>query len=113
MIASGTIVSSGPLPDPHTLANYDTTVPGAAERIITMAENQTAHRLETEKKLVDANIRDSLLGIIFAFLLGISTVIGGVLVALYSHAGAGTLLSGIGITGLAGIFIYGTRAAKK
>ena len=35
---------SGPLPTPETLAAYGQAIPGAAERILSMAEDEQAHR---------------------------------------------------------------------
>ena len=35
---------SGPLPDPSSLQKYNDVLPGAAERIIHMAEQQQGHR---------------------------------------------------------------------
>lgn len=43
---------SGPLPAPEDLAHYDATCPGAAHRIITMAEANMDHRHSMEKTLV-------------------------------------------------------------
>ena len=43
---------SGPLPAPEDLAHYDAICPGAANRIITMAENNMEHRQSMEKTLV-------------------------------------------------------------
>lgn len=34
----------GPLPPPSTLAQYEETLPGSAERLMTMAEVQAEHR---------------------------------------------------------------------
>ena len=39
---------SGPLPPPTLLAEYNDAVPGGAERILSMAERQTSHRMEME-----------------------------------------------------------------
>lgn len=36
---------SGPLPHPQTLRQYDEVLPGAAERILRMAEKQQDHRI--------------------------------------------------------------------
>jgi uncharacterized membrane protein len=47
---------SGPLPPPEALERYNQVLPGAAERIISMAESQHAHRQELEKKVIHANI---------------------------------------------------------
>ena len=41
-----------------------------------MAEQQSTHRMDLETKVVTANNRDSLLGVIFAGIIGIIIVIG-------------------------------------
>ncbi|WP_425506349.1 DUF2335 domain-containing protein [Stakelama sediminis] len=43
---------SGPLPAPEDLAHYDEISPGAADRIITMAEDNMKHRHAMESGLV-------------------------------------------------------------
>ncbi len=43
---------SGPLPPPEDLAHYDAICPGAADRIITMAESNMEHRQSMEKTLI-------------------------------------------------------------
>ncbi|MCL1986926.1 MAG: DUF2335 domain-containing protein [Firmicutes bacterium] len=78
----------GPLPLPETLADYEQVLTGLAERIVVMAENEAAQRHGVENKIVKANLRDGLLGIIFAFILCLSTIIGGVLVAIFYQTGA-------------------------
>ena len=42
--------SSGPLPDPDDLRQYDRIVPGGADRIMRMAEREQAHRHALETK---------------------------------------------------------------
>ena len=49
---------SGPLPPPKVLEAYDRLVPGAAERIMKMAEQQSEHRRGLEKTVVEAGARD-------------------------------------------------------
>ena len=41
---------SGPLPPPTLLAEYNDAVPDGAERIVSMVERQTAHRMEMEAR---------------------------------------------------------------
>ena len=41
---------SGPLPPPNIIKGYEDILPGAADRILSMAENQAKHRQEIEKK---------------------------------------------------------------
>lgn len=47
---------SGPLPAPETLEGYEEVLPGAAERILRMAEKQQDGRLDLEARQLDADI---------------------------------------------------------
>lgn len=44
---------SGPLPPPRMLAGYEETLPGAAERIMAMAERDLAHMHAMQVKIVE------------------------------------------------------------
>jgi uncharacterized membrane protein len=66
----------GPLPPPEILKQYDIALPGGAERIMALAERQSAHRQELEKKVVDSNCRNERLGTILGFIL-VMTALGG------------------------------------
>lgn len=48
---------SGPLPPPQILRGYNDAFAGCAERIVAMAERQSAHRQEIEKMVIDGNCR--------------------------------------------------------
>lgn len=67
---------SGPIPPPHLLKEFNASIPNGADRIMKMAEQQSTHRMDLETKVVTANNRDSLLGVIFAGIIGIIIVIG-------------------------------------
>lgn len=62
---------SGPLPPPEDLAHYDEISPGAANRIITMAESNMEHRQSMEQTLVKSEYglrsRGQMLAIIALF----------------------------------------------
>lgn len=47
---------SGPIPPPELLHKYDEVVPGAANRILEMAEREAAHRQQVELAVAQANI---------------------------------------------------------
>jgi len=118
-VHSGTL-HIGPLPSPDTLAQYEAVEPGTANRIISMAENQAAHRMQMDKdyyqldkKYLESNSRDSFLGVVFAFGIGLATIVCGTVVILAGHSVAGSILSCTGITGIVGTFVYGTRLNKK
>lgn len=73
----------GPIPHPELIREYEQICPGFAERFMVMAENQSKHRIETEKKIVAASTRESLLGQILAFILT-SGLIGGSIFLFYN-----------------------------
>lgn len=60
---------SGPLPSPEALAKYDQVVPGAAERIIKMAEQEAAHRQNEERKTHNALVTLTIMSTIFALIV--------------------------------------------
>src|SRR5579862_2888708 len=69
---------SGPLPAPADLEHYNRVFPGCAERIMAMAESQSAHRQSLEKATVLGNLRQATRGqYIGAFLAAFATL-GGV-----------------------------------
>lgn len=80
----------GPLPHPDHFQACDQTLPGAADRILKLAERQSAHRLRHEEIDQRAGIGARALGQWFAFLLVAgSLALGGYLAA------AGVTLIGI------------------
>ena len=62
-------IHTGPLPAPQILLQYNQIIPGAADRIIVMAEQQAIHRQNLEKIVVKSGARDSLLGLIFGLII--------------------------------------------
>ncbi len=53
-----TLEYAGPIPDPLSLAQYDKIVPGAAERILSMAELEQSHRHSLENEYAKASFED-------------------------------------------------------
>lgn len=104
---------SGPIPPPSIIEGYERVVPGSADRIIKMAERQSLHRQQMEEKMIDAESRDSLLGVIFAFVLGISCIIAAVIMVYLVPQNAGAIAGALlGVTGIGSItssFITSTR----
>ena len=102
----------GPLPLPQILDQYDKIVTGAAQRIIAMAEKQASHRQGLELIVIKSGSRDSLLGLIFGLIIGLSTIIGGVICILSGYSTEGTILGGSGLVSLIGVFVYGSRQKR-
>lgn len=97
---------SGPLPLPEDLAKYDQVVPGAAERIIKMAENEMEHRHVQENRMSKSVIITTIISIIFAF-LSVIILSGITFYALYK--GYDTVAASIAvgaIAAVAGVFIF-------
>ena len=104
---------SGPLPMPEDLEKYDQVVPGAAERIIRMAEKEMQHRHESDNRMMKSVIRTTAVSILFAFL---SVVILSFLVYYALYRGydkvAGAIAVG-SIAAVAGVFIYFKKEQGK
>lgn len=69
---------AGPLPHPDILRQFEEIVPGAAERIFTQFEEQSAHRRAMEAQVIRSNAFSQRLGSISASLIGILGVGGGI-----------------------------------
>jgi len=63
---------SGLLPAPETFSAYDKVLPGAAERILTMAEKAQSHRHEMERDTFETVRENVVRGQWFALLLGLT-----------------------------------------
>ena len=102
----------GPLPIPQHLQQYEQVLPGAAERILAMAESQKEHRQDLERLAVRTGARDSLLGLIFGFLIGVLGICGGVFLGYHGQMG-GLWLSGGSLVSLVGVFVWGSRQRRR
>jgi uncharacterized membrane protein len=99
----------GPLPPSTEFAGYNQVLPGAAERILAIAEKEADHRRENQDKLVNASIKNSGRGQIFAFIISILSLVGVGLSIYFSAPIASIPPAIIAITGLASIFINKNR----
>jgi len=85
---------SGPLPSPDVLRAFDDVVPGDADRIIKMAEEQSLHRKQLERKVIDSDISRSRWGQILGFVIAIVGLVVAAVVAVYGSAIAGGVIGG-------------------
>lgn len=53
---------SGPMPHPKHLREYNDILPGAAERIVSMAERNLEHNIDMDRKVIEAEVADRKLG---------------------------------------------------
>ncbi len=104
---------SGPIAHPRIIAGYEKFLPGSADRILTMAEEQQHHRFkmeeqhqqgafQREKRAMD---RGFILAILLMVLSGVAIYLGSDLV--------GFGLIATSIVSLAGVFLYGHRSNRN
>jgi uncharacterized membrane protein len=104
---------SGPLPPPEILARYNDVVPNGAERILRMAEKQSAHRESLEAQVVSGNLSSQKLGSTYAFILSLVAIAGGIWLIHdgKSVTGLTTIISDL--AALAGVFVYSRQKQAK
>ncbi|OIO76136.1 MAG: hypothetical protein AUJ85_01190 [Elusimicrobia bacterium CG1_02_37_114] len=94
------------------LEDYNKIVPGSADRLLKMAEEQSAHRQYLEKRVINSDIFNSKLGILSALI--ISLVFFGLAVYLvknnYPYPAA--IVGSVNIGGLVWTFIYGSKSRR-
>ena len=71
---------SGPLPHPSILQGYENCMPGAADRILRMTENESEHRRSIEKLVITSDFAEARRGQYCATAI----TLGALLVAAYS-----------------------------
>ena len=103
---------SGPLPPPEIFRGYEEVLPGSADRILKMAELEPQHRHCLQEQELRSVPRLVTQGQVFGFLIGMTGVLGGIVLVLYGNdlTGFGTFFTSL--AALAGIYIYGTRRQK-
>ena len=103
----------GPIPPPQLLREYNEVIPNGADRIVKMAETQSAHRIELEACIVKGDDRRANWGLATGFTIGIVIIVLSFIMIMYGHDGAGTVLGSADLIGLIGVFVYGRSARMK
>jgi uncharacterized membrane protein len=104
---------SGPLPHPNILRQYEELMPGLADRIITMAENQANHRIDIEAYAIPTDARRANVGVAAGLIVFLGFVVGSVYLIDRGHSNEG-LVVGLGaLASLVSAFAYGTLSRRK
>ncbi len=102
----------GPLPPPAALNEYKDVVADGAERIVSMVEQQTIHRMKMEEMIVESDLRLAQRG----QWIGLAVVLAVLAIAGYmAYLGATTaaaVVAGIDLVGLAAVFVYGSLRGR-
>lgn len=140
-IVATAISWQGSLPPPSMLQQYDDALPGAAERIMRMAEAQENHRIQAENrrikqddrrieqddrriaqddrrieiegKRVQVESKRGYLGLAFGFAISLLLIAIGAYVVVWGNPWVGVAIIGVDIAAIAGIFVYGTNARLR
>lgn len=102
------------MPDVETLEGYARFIPNGAERLMSLIEMQTAHRIEMEKTVIPSQIKESSRGQIFGFILSLifGLVVSLVFLLLGHPNWAGTITTTTAVS-MATIFALGKHKANK
>lgn len=106
-----TYTHSGPLPSPDDFKRYDAVVPGAADRIVKMAENQQAHRMTIEMHAVIEQLKQSGRGQMFGLVIALVMIAASTWMVVTGHDVAGGCLGGTTLVALVTVFVTG-RASQ-
>ena len=112
-IEASSISFSGPLPPPDMLQRYNEIIPNGADRVMTMAENQSKHRERIEEAVIQSNVKGQARGTTYGFIMGMTGLLGGMFLIYSGHGAAGitAFLSSIG--GLASVFLVGRKKGER
>lgn len=101
----------GPLPHPGMLAHYNEVHPGASGIIFGEFTKQGEHRRDLESRVVRSNVRQALIGQIFAFVI-LAGIAGGGMFLIYKGkdiAGYGAVATAVS----AGLWALGSAKKEK
>ena len=98
-VKARTVVQSqsfqGPIPPPELLRQYNEIIPDGANRIVKMAEAQSAHRIELESTIVKGDDRRANWGLATGFTIGVLIIVLSFILVLKGHDASGTVLGSI------------------
>ena len=104
---------SGMLPEPSELAAYNAIIPQGADRIMKMAEAQSAHRIDLERSVVGSQQKTESRGQWFGFIIALFFGACGLYAALNGQPWFGGVIAGTTLVSLVGTFVYSNRQSRK
>ena len=113
LVSHSKMTYSGPLPLPQHLERYEDVCPGAADRIIAMAERQAKHRQNMEYFVIKANGRNSTLGVIIGGCVAVLAIVCGTHIIESGYEIPGYITMFGSLSTLVGVFVYGKRDNRK
>jgi uncharacterized membrane protein len=103
----------GPLPPPEMLQQYNSIVPGMAERLLQAFEDQASHRRAMDEKTLTLNFRLARVGQVSAFVIGVAALGSGTYLASIGHSVTGIAVMFGTIGSMVGAFLWTGRRGKR
>lgn len=103
----------GPIPPPNIMEAYDRILPGSADRILKLTEQQFEHRIAIENKVIDSKIISERRGTLLGFSLAVFIILASVILILKDKDIAGLAGIIITVTSLLLAFMYGKKSNIK
>lgn len=104
---------SGPLPHPEHFKKYNQIVPGSANRLLKMAEDDLAHIHSIQKSQVLMENIATIGGLITGWSIAVISLVGSGYLIMNGHDIAGSILGGTSLASLVGVFVYGRKSQKN
>ena len=103
----------GTIPHPKLMKEWEDLVPGSAKSIFLRFENQSDHRIASEKSVIRAHNFKLYMGPIFAFIIAMTAIIGGVWIAIVAQPYVGGFVSLSGIGAIIAPFLLNEWRSRK
>lgn len=103
-------ITTGPLPTPEILEGYEKISTGFATRIFEMAEREQAHRHQIDQRVFKAHFSTIRIGQIFAFIIGMSAVCGGIYLLMHDKALTGLAVFITALAALVAAFLVSQKS---
>jgi uncharacterized membrane protein len=113
VVQSQVSMTQGIIPPPEMLRDYDSLVPGTAQKMFEAFLKQGEHRREMERHVIEARIRLQFIGMWLGFAVALASLAAFVAMAIALREP----LVGLGVFGsiavLAGVFVYSAQSQKQ
>ena len=106
-------IRTGPIPSPEEIGEYERILPGSADRLIKMAEKEQSHRHQIESRGQTHRVGITFVGQLFAFLIGITGIAGGVYLVKSDKPITGFGVFFTSLATIMGVFFYSRRRTPE
>ncbi|HEW97243.1 MAG: hypothetical protein DRR16_03435 [Candidatus Parabeggiatoa sp. nov. 3] len=101
------LLSTGPIPPPEILQGYEQILPGSAERILVMAEEDAKHEHALEKSALHLASEEIKRGQLYGLIIGILAFVTSIIALALGSEKAAITLGGTTVVGLVAVFVIG------